>query len=72
MCENGCYICLWCDSEWNELMTLEDLILASKESIYTLKDYSDRRKSTNITRFDYCPYCGEKIDWNKIHKISKV
>ena len=33
---------------------------------YTLKDYCDRRKSTNLTRFEYCPYCGKKIDWKKI------
>lgn len=66
MCENGCYICLWTDYVWNELFTLKDLIEASKESIYTLEDYVDRRKSTNITRFEYCPYCGEKINWKSI------
>lgn len=34
---------------------------------YTLKDYCDRRKkSTNLTRFEFCPYCGKKIDWKKI------
>ena len=34
--------------------------------VYTLKDYADKRKSTNLTRFDFCPYCGKKIDWKKI------
>ena len=24
-----------------------------------------------ITRFDYCPFCGEKINWKTIHLISK-
>ena len=33
---------------------------------YTLQDYADKRKSTNFTRFDFCPYCGKKIDWKKI------
>ncbi len=33
---------------------------------YTLKDYADRRKSTNLTRFEFCPYCGKKIDWKRI------
>ncbi len=33
---------------------------------YTLKDYADKRKSTNMTRFEYCPRCGKKIDWKKI------
>ena len=33
---------------------------------YTLKDYADRRKSTNLNRFEYCPVCGKKIDWERI------
>lgn len=35
---------------------------------YTLKDYCDGRKSTDLTRFEYCPICGEKIDWGKIKR----
>ena len=31
-----------------------------------LSDYFDRRKSTNLNHFNYCPYCGEKIDWKKL------
>ena len=38
---------------------------------YTLKDYCDRRKSTNLTRFEFCPYCGKKIDWKKIKEENK-
>lgn len=37
---------------------------------YTLKDYADRRKSTNLTRFAYCPMCGKKIDWKKIGRAN--
>lgn len=33
---------------------------------YMLKDYVDKRKSTNLTRFEFCPYCGKKIDQKKI------
>ena len=33
---------------------------------YTLEDYCDKRKSTNLTRFNYCPLCGKKIDWKAI------
>ena len=72
MCKDGCIICLWHDSEWNELMNLEDLIIASKESIYTMKDYADKRKSTNITNFDYCPFCGESINWKQIKLLGKL
>ena len=38
--------------------------------VYTLKDYGDRRKSTNLTRFYFCPECGEKIDWITIRRIG--
>ena len=33
---------------------------------WTLKDYADGRKGHNLTKFNYCPYCGKKIDWKKI------
>ena len=35
-------------------------------SKYTLMDYCDKRKSTDLTRFNYCPLCGKKIDWKAI------
>lgn len=35
---------------------------------WSLRDYADRRKSTNLTRFDYCPECGKAIDWKAIRK----
>ena len=34
--------------------------------LYTLKDYADGRKGHNLTKFNYCPYCGKRIDWKKI------
>lgn len=30
---------------------------------FTLKDYCDRRRRTGLHRFDFCPECGNKIDW---------
>ena len=47
----------WCKSDGLD-------ILCSKE--WSLKDYCDKRKATDLTRFDYCPYCGKKIEWKKI------
>lgn len=44
------------DSEW----------LQSICKKYTLDDYCDKRKSTDLTRFNYCPLCGKKIDWKAI------
>ena len=35
-------------------------------NIYSLSDYCDKRKSTDLTRFNYCPLCGKKIDWKAI------
>ena len=38
---------------------------------FILADYCDKRRSTNLTRFEYCPYCGQKIDWKKIKEENK-
>lgn len=39
-----------------------------KRPEWTLHDYTDGRKSTNLHRFMFCPECGEKIDWKAIRK----
>nr|DAH86709.1 MAG TPA: endonuclease [Caudoviricetes sp.] len=36
-----------------------------------IKDYFDKRKNTNLNRFNYCPYCGKKIDWKELKERSK-
>lgn len=36
-----------------------------------IKNYFDKRKNTNLNRFDYCPYCGKKIDWKELKERSK-
>lgn len=38
----------------------------SARRVYTLKEYADFRRSTDLSRFRYCPYCGEKINWKEI------
>ena len=42
--------------------TCPDLI----EKVFSLQDYGDRRKSTDLYRFYYCPECGKKINWKEI------
>ena len=37
-----------------------------REKVWTLKDYCDKRRNTDLTRFEYCPYCGKEIEWKKI------
>lgn len=34
--------------------------------VYRIVDYFDRRKNTNFNHFNYCPYCGKKIDWKQL------
>ena len=70
MCEDGCIIGLWLD-EYDELIDYETLKETSKESIYSMLDYTDLRKNTNLLHFYYCPYCGKEIPWNKYHKELK-
>lgn len=37
---------------------------------WTLADYGDKRKNTNLTRFDHCPECGKAIDWKAIRRMQ--
>lgn len=32
----------------------------------SLNDYKDARKSNDLYRFEYCPYCGQKINWKNL------
>ena len=34
----------------------------------SMRDYTDKRKRTDLTRFDYCPVCGKKINWADIRR----
>lgn len=36
---------------------------------YTLRDYADRRIKTDLTRFNFCPSCGEKIGWKILKTV---
>ena len=52
-----------------------DPTLCSCESLYakvfTLKQYADRRRSTDLTRFSFFPDCGKRIDWKSIAEESR-
>lgn len=43
-----------------------------KSKIYSLKDYADKRKATDLTRFDFCPECGQKIGWEAIKRGDEI
>ena len=70
MCD--CIIGIIDDYDNYKLVTVKELEEHSKESIFTMKEYLDWRYNTNLNyRFVYCPYCGKKIDWNKLRKEYK-
>lgn len=37
-----------------------------------LEDLLDNRKATSFKRFEYCPVCGEKINYRKIIEENKT
>ena len=65
-----CCIGVLNDYEDTKIVTLSEL----KEHIeynsvfkfWIFQDHCDKRKSTDLTRFNYCPLCGKKIDWKEI------
>lgn len=42
----------------------------TEDYIGLLLDYLDRRKGL-ATHYNYCPYCGKKLDYKKIKQIAK-
>lgn len=59
-------------SEWELYLEYEDVYKSMRRNTPTLiEDYFDKRKNTELTRFDYCPICGKKIDWNKLKRRCK-
>jgi hypothetical protein len=81
--EHKCIIGLFTDYPENFLYTLDDLkkhIREQQETYkrhkawfktppYTLKDYCEG--INELDRFDYCPYCGKKIEWEIIKKTTQ-
>lgn len=43
-----------------------------KSKVWSLSDYADKRKSTDLTRFEFCPECGKKIDWQAIKNDVEI
>lgn len=56
---------LWNDNVCSEPITFEQLKERCKAAgcKYTLEQYLDKRVSTNLTRFNYDPFTGEKVDY---------
>ena len=42
------------------------------QKVWQLKDYGDFRRSTDLTRFKCCPYCGKEINWKELRSMEDV
>ena len=55
-------------------INLREMGLPLSSSLYekewSIKDYCDRRRTTNLSRFNYCPECGKRINWKKIKEAD--
>ncbi len=57
---------------WNKHSKTMNSLTRGNEKLlkedYEPKEFLDRRKGGCMTMFNYCPYCGEKINWADIKK----
>ena len=68
-----CVIGLWYDIEGNDIVTFEQFTANVKSELGCYNgvkfeprfmwDYLSTKGKNKLLRFDYCPYCGKKIDW---------
>lgn len=68
---NETIIGLYCYVDYCDFVTVEELLrlIAMGDTTYNMADYTDWRRSTNITRFRYDPFTGEKVEWGRLRKM---
>lgn len=69
--ECECYIGIYWNYDDSELMTREEfekLLTKTHLHVYTREQYCDRDFYTSLEKFDFCPKCGKKIDWDAIRE----
>ena len=57
--------------EWEKKRRQYSYGVVFHSELYSLSDYCNKRKSTDLTRFNYCPLCGKKIDWKAIKEYKQ-
>lgn len=69
---------IYYDYEDTDVITYDELkkevrisTLAWPNVIKPLRDYLDGRVSTNFRRFNFCPMCGEKIDYKALREKAR-
>lgn len=63
---------IWNDYDDTREINVEELgemIKYGTDVVYNSSQFCDRRCSTNLTRFNFDPYTGDKIDWKVVYKI---
>ena len=57
--------------EYTCICTVNDLYDFVREDfcVYKARQFCDFRFSTNLQRFVYDPYTGEKIDWKEVKRL---
>jgi hypothetical protein len=65
-----CYIGILYDYDNTDIVTISELKrhIHPVFSRYSLADYCDWRKSTDLFRFRLCPLCGREIDWKALKR----
>lgn len=82
----GCVVGILADYETSRMVTIEMLEKSVEyemesyisnfekgieaQELYSLDDYFNKEKNTDLTRFEYCPKCGKKIDWEQLRKAN--
>ena len=58
---------------YNVMLDSDPVLKVRKEirrKVWTLAEYADWRRSTNLQKFSYCPRCGKFIDWGEIRRAE--
>lgn len=83
MQEHECFVGVLNDYDDTRMITFDELFEEATErirwkqkvghdftvcGIYGMDDYTNKRKSTDLDRFNFCPICGKKIDMREMMK----
>ena len=58
---------------YNVMLDSDPVLKDCKEirrKVWTLAEYADWRRNTNLQKFSYCPRCGNFIEWGKIRRAE--
>ena len=67
MCKDGdCMVAtLWNDFEPNTMLYMSDL---TDDDRYSDNNWERLKNEREADKFNYCPFCGKKINWEQLKK----